>query len=42
MGVHLTYHDNHFMMHVSHGIMLYTLNLGSAVCQYKSEGKKYK
>ena len=32
-GCSLTYSDHHFMMHVSQIIMLYTLNLYSAVCQ---------
>ena len=27
------YCDNHFMLYVTHIIMLYTLNLHSAVCQ---------
>ena len=31
-----TYCDNHFMMYVSQIIMLYTLNLYSAVCQLKN------
>ena len=33
VDVHQTYCDNHFMMYVSQIIMLYTLNLYSAVSQ---------
>ena len=33
MDVHYTYCGHHFMMYVSHIIILYTLNCYSAVCQ---------
>ena len=33
IGVHSTYCGNHFMMYVSQIVMLYTLNLHSAVYQ---------
>ena len=33
MDVHKTYCDNNFMMYVSQIIMLYILNLHTAVCQ---------
>ena len=36
MDVHPIYCDNHFMMYVSQVIMLCTLNLYNAVCQYIS------
>ena len=34
MDVHWIYCGHHFMMYVSQIIMLYTLNLYSAVCQF--------
>ena len=42
MNVHCTYCGHHFMMYVSQIIMLYTLNLYSAVCQLylKKTGRK--
>ena len=33
MDIHQTYCGHHFMMQVSQIIMLYTLNLHSAICQ---------
>ena len=43
MGVHWTFCDNHFVVYVSRIIMLYTLNLHSAVsqlCLNKPAGNK--
>ena len=54
MDVHQSYCKNHFIMHVNEIIVLYTLNLNSAVCllylsktrrnkiKYNSEWKKKK
>ena len=42
-GCSLTYCDNHFMMYLSQIIMLYTLKLYSAVCQFylHKTGKRF-
>ena len=42
-GCSLNYHGNHFMMYVTQVVILYTLNLYSAVCQlYLSKTEKNK
>ena len=33
LDVHSTYHSNHFMMYVSHVLILYRLHLPGPVCQ---------